>query len=76
MSSTFSSFLLPFTVSRSLPPADSLFRSSLCLVCHFPAEFCEFGSSLSRCKAWLEESHPKLFDQWYSEGESKLTIMA
>ncbi|KAL7410490.1 density-regulated protein DRP1 [Mrakia frigida] len=38
-----------------------------CPVCTYPAEFCEFGASLSRCKAWLEEEHPKLFQQYYSE---------
>ena len=37
-------------------------------VCSFPLEYCEFGSSLTRCKEWLKEDDPDLFDKYYSEG--------
>ncbi|KAG8802377.1 hypothetical protein FRC18_007563, partial [Serendipita sp. 400] len=36
-------------------------------VCGFPPEYCEFGSHLTKCKAWLEEEHPALFQRYYSE---------
>lgn len=39
------------------------------LVCTFPLEYCEFGSSLTRCKEWLQGEHPQLFDKYYSDGE-------
>ncbi|KAF8602632.1 density-regulated protein DRP1 [Ceratobasidium sp. AG-I] len=38
-----------------------------CGVCSLPPEYCEFGSSVSKCKAWLQEDHPDLFDKYYSD---------
>ncbi|KAG1758930.1 density-regulated protein DRP1 [Suillus occidentalis] len=38
-----------------------------CQICTFPPEYCEFGSSLTRCKEWLQEAHPQLFDKYYSD---------
>jgi len=38
-----------------------------CVVCTFPPEYCEFGASLTRCKEWLKETHPDLFDKYYSD---------
>ncbi|RDB19945.1 Translation machinery-associated protein 22 [Hypsizygus marmoreus] len=38
-----------------------------CAVCSFPPEYCEFGSSLTRCKEWLKENYPDLYDKYYSE---------
>ncbi|KAG9097005.1 Translation machinery-associated protein 22 [Ceratobasidium sp. 370] len=38
-----------------------------CSVCSLPPEYCEFGSSLTKCKTWLQEEHPDLFDKYYSE---------
>jgi len=37
-------------------------------VCTLPPEYCEFGSHLTKCKAWLQEAHPELYEQYYSEG--------
>ena len=31
-------------------------------------EFCEFGSSLTRCKEWLQKTDQALYDHFYSEG--------
>ncbi|KAL0950418.1 hypothetical protein HGRIS_010372 [Hohenbuehelia grisea] len=45
------------------PPVQVLY----CAVCTFPVEFCEFGSHLTRCKEWLKENHPDLYDKYYSE---------
>ncbi|KIK98998.1 hypothetical protein PAXRUDRAFT_605052 [Paxillus rubicundulus Ve08.2h10] len=41
-------------------------------VCTFPPEYCEFGSSLTRCKEWLHETHPQLHEKYYSDGECLL----
>ncbi|SHO77830.1 Similar to S.cerevisiae protein TMA22 (Protein of unknown function) [Malassezia sympodialis ATCC 42132] len=38
-----------------------------CEICSFPYEYCEYGSSLSRCKANLEAKDPDLFRQLYSD---------
>ena len=40
-------------------------------MCTFPIEYCEFGSSITRCKEWLKEVNPELFDGLYSDGEYK-----
>lgn len=49
-----------------------------CEICGFPSEFCEFGSSLTRCKEWLKESHPEMYDKHYSEEalQSKLGTLS
>ncbi|KAG6911514.1 Translation machinery-associated protein 22 [Tephrocybe rancida] len=51
------------------PPTDPVAPVQLlyCAVCSFPLEYCEFGSSLTRCKEWLKESHQDLYDRYYSE---------
>ena len=38
-----------------------------CEICSFPYEYCEYGSSLTKCKANLEAKDPALFAQLYSE---------
>jgi len=38
-------------------------------VCTFPPEYCEFGSSLTRCKEWLQGANSQLFDKYYSDGK-------
>ncbi|PSR83442.1 hypothetical protein EW026_g6740 [Hermanssonia centrifuga] len=38
-----------------------------CEVCTFPLEYCEFGSSFTRCKEWLQKEDPDLYDKYYSE---------
>jgi len=43
-------------------------------VCTFPIEYCEFGSSITRCKEWLREVNPELFDGLYSDGEYKVYL--
>jgi density-regulated protein len=40
------------------------------LVCSFPPEYCEFGDRLTRCKEWLQEAHPNLYEKYYSDGMS------
>ncbi|KAI9569250.1 density-regulated protein DRP1 [Boletus coccyginus] len=49
-----------------------------CDVCSFPPEYCEFGSSLTRCKEWLHAAHPQLFERYYSEEalQSKLGTLS
>ncbi|OAX35327.1 density-regulated protein DRP1 [Rhizopogon vinicolor AM-OR11-026] len=38
-----------------------------CQICTFPPEYCEFGSSLTRCKEWLQGANSQLFDKYYSD---------
>ncbi|THV05371.1 density-regulated protein DRP1 [Dendrothele bispora CBS 962.96] len=45
------------------PPVQVLY----CAVCSFPPEYCEFGSSLSKCKEWLQDAHSDLFQKYYSD---------
>ncbi|KAJ7303520.1 translation initiation factor SUI1 [Mycena albidolilacea] len=51
------------------PPPEPVAPLSVvyCAVCTYPPEYCEFGASLTRCKEWLKEEHPDLFDKYYSE---------
>ncbi|KAF8165881.1 translation initiation factor SUI1 [Crassisporium funariophilum] len=51
-------------VVREATPAVGVFY---CAVCTFPLEYCEFGSSLTRCKEWLKDEHPAKFDKYYSD---------
>ncbi|KAJ7054200.1 translation initiation factor SUI1 [Mycena amicta] len=48
---------------QPVPPVTVLY----CGVCTYPPEYCEFGSSLTRCKEWLQDNHSDLFDKYYSE---------
>jgi hypothetical protein len=43
-------------------------------VCSFPLEYCEFGSSLTRCKEWLKEENEELYDKYYSEGTANIVV--
>lgn len=45
------------------------------LVCTFPPEYCEFGSSFTRCKEWLESEHPDLYQKYYSDGALQVAIL-
>ncbi|RPD67415.1 eukaryotic translation initiation factor 1-like protein [Lentinus tigrinus ALCF2SS1-7] len=45
------------------PPKEVLY----CQVCTFPVEYCEFGSSLTRCKEWLQKANVELYNKFYSE---------
>ncbi|KAK9469162.1 translation initiation factor SUI1 [Lipomyces arxii] len=38
-----------------------------CGVCTFPPEYCEFGGTLPRCKEWLADEYPDMFQKLYSE---------
>ncbi|KAI9057419.1 density-regulated protein DRP1 [Trametes sanguinea] len=48
---------------QAIPPKEVLY----CQVCSFPVEYCEFGSSLTRCKEWLQKTDSQLYDKYYSE---------
>ncbi|KAI0638603.1 translation initiation factor SUI1 [Trametes polyzona] len=51
------------TAVEPTPPVEVLY----CQVCSFPVEYCEFGSSLTRCKEWLQKTDQALYDRFYSE---------
>lgn len=42
------------------------------IVCTFPLEYCEFGSSFTKCKEWLKEEDEDLYNRFYSEGTTNL----
>ncbi|EIN11111.1 density-regulated protein DRP1 [Punctularia strigosozonata HHB-11173 SS5] len=48
---------------QPIPPKQVLY----CHICTFPPEYCEFGSSITRCKEWLQSTHPELYDKYWSE---------
>jgi len=50
----------------SEPPVKPL-EMLYCEICSFPPEYCEFGSSVSKCKSWLEEAHPELYEKYWSD---------
>ncbi|KAF9562439.1 density-regulated protein DRP1 [Agrocybe pediades] len=50
-------------VKEPTPPVTVMY----CAVCSFPLEYCEFGSSLTRCKEWLKEENEELYNKYYSE---------
>ncbi|KAI5999752.1 eukaryotic translation initiation factor 1-like protein [Pisolithus orientalis] len=62
------------TQPEPIQPVEVLY----CKVCTFPPEYCEFGSSFTRCKEWLKESHPALYDKYYSDEalQSKLGTLS
>ncbi|KIO21056.1 hypothetical protein M407DRAFT_15868 [Tulasnella calospora MUT 4182] len=45
------------------PPRTVLY----CQICSFPPEYCEFGSSASKCKGWLKDAHSELYEKYYGE---------
>lgn len=48
-----------------------------CNICSVPPEYCEFGSQLDKCKAWLKSAHNELFEQLYpNEVEKDLSALA
>lgn len=40
-----------------------------CAVCSLPTEYCEFGPSVSKCKAWLEGQDKDEYERVWGEGE-------
>lgn len=49
----------------ALPPPPQPKEVLYCPLCTFPPEYCSFGSSASKCKAWLQGEHPDLAEQIY-----------
>ena len=39
-----------------------------CGVCTLPTEYCEFGASVTKCKAWLESKDKVEYDRLWGEG--------
>lgn len=51
-----------------------LYATPMPTACTFPPEYCEFGSRFTKCKEWLQEEHPDLFDKYYSDGSYTSSI--
>lgn len=41
--------------------------ATYCGICSLPVEFCEFGKSFKKCKAWLQDANIDLFNALYNE---------
>ncbi|TCD62503.1 Translation machinery-associated protein 22 [Steccherinum ochraceum] len=50
-------------ISQAIPPISVRY----CAVCSFPLEYCEFGSSFTKCKETLHEEDEDLYNKYYSE---------
>ncbi|GHJ85995.1 hypothetical protein NliqN6_2397 [Naganishia liquefaciens] len=61
-------------MSAAAGPSTKPVHVTYCQVCSLPIEYCEFGSSLSKCKAWLEEQDPEAFARLYSDDALKEKI--
>ncbi|KAA1466628.1 density-regulated protein DRP1 [Dentipellis sp. KUC8613] len=53
----------PAEEKHATPPLQVLY----CGVCTFPVEYCEFGSSFTKCKEWLQSEHPDIYPKYYSD---------
>lgn len=53
--------------SSTGPAAPAPQAVTYCAICSYPPEYCEFGESLTRCKAWLEKTHPDLHAKLWSD---------
>ncbi|KAI8052313.1 translation initiation factor SUI1 [Syncephalis plumigaleata] len=40
-----------------------------CEVCTLPPEYCEFGSTLTKCQQWLKDHHEDLFERIYGDAQ-------
>lgn len=43
-----------------------------CGVCSYPPDYCEFSGKLKRCKVWLQEEHPDLYQKLYSDEDAEV----
>ncbi|KAG9005039.1 Translation machinery-associated protein 22 [Tulasnella sp. JGI-2019a] len=61
-----------------LPEAPAPLTVLYCEICSLPPEYCEFGSHATRCKTWLEETHPDLYQKYYSDDalQSKVSALS
>jgi len=39
-----------------------------CAICTLPTEYCEFGTSISKCRAWLEDEDKGEYDRLWGQG--------
>ncbi|KAA1120064.1 Translation machinery-associated protein 22 [Puccinia graminis f. sp. tritici] len=46
------------------------------IVCSFPPEYCEYGTSISKCKTWLSTHDQKRYEEIYGGIEQELASMS
>lgn len=51
-------------------PSTKPITTTYCAVCTLPTEYCEFGPSVSKCKAHLQETDKEEYERVW--GDSKL----
>ncbi|KAG8902204.1 Translation machinery-associated protein 22 [Tulasnella sp. 403] len=66
------------STSDQVPPPPAPLNVLYCAICTFPPEYCEFGSHVTKCKAWLKDNHAQLFERYYGEDavQSKLQALS
>ncbi|KAJ3334359.1 Translation machinery-associated protein 22 [Blyttiomyces sp. JEL0837] len=60
---------VPVESAPSVPPTRVVTDILYCGVCTAPVEYCEFGPSAKRCRAWLKDKHPELYDRYWANVE-------
>ncbi|CAG8447120.1 8623_t:CDS:2 [Ambispora leptoticha] len=51
------------SATAATPPVSTAKQVIYCGVCTLPPEYCEFGPTLDKCKKWLQEKHPELYER-------------
>jgi len=55
-------------MSAAAGPSTKPVSVTYCGVCSLPTEYCEFGSRVSKCKAWLEGVDKTEYERIWGEG--------
>lgn len=50
--------------------------TTYCGICTLPVEFCEFGKTLKKCKAWLEEVNPGKYNSLYGSDANVVSSLS
>lgn len=63
----------PATMSAVAGPSTKPVTITYCAVCTLPTEYCEFGPSVSKCKAHLQETDKDEYERVW--GDSELALL-
>ncbi|KAA1114209.1 Translation machinery-associated protein 22 [Puccinia graminis f. sp. tritici] len=63
------------TTTTSLQPIQPI-KPLYCQICSFPPEYCEYGTSISKCKTWLSTHDQKRYEEIYGGIEQELASMS
>ncbi|KAA1072939.1 Translation machinery-associated protein 22 [Puccinia graminis f. sp. tritici] len=63
------------TTTTSLQPIQPI-KPLYCQICSFPPEYCEYGTSISKCKTWLSAHDQERYEEIYGGIEQELASMS